>query len=62
MRFGKATLFALALVLVPALAFGGVSGTSSVDFGTGIYQGYWCYTIDFTWLLSGRSDCPPNVF
>lgn len=49
MRFGKATVFTLALVLVPALAIGGVSGTSSVDFGTGEFEGYWCYTIDFTW-------------
>jgi hypothetical protein len=37
------------LLLTPTLAFAGVSGTSSVDYGTGEFEGYWCYTIDFTW-------------
>jgi hypothetical protein len=36
-------------LLVPGLATAGVSATSSVDFGTGEFEGYWCYTIDFTW-------------
>jgi hypothetical protein len=49
MQTGKVTLLTLALVLIHSLAFGGVSGTSSVDFGTGEFDGYWCYTIDFTW-------------
>jgi hypothetical protein len=76
MRFGKATLFTMALVLVPVLAFGGVSGTSTVSFGTGVFQGYWCYSIDFTWdspqSLSNLSNflgleglacaCDPGLF
>lgn len=76
MRFGKVTLLALALMLVPALAFGGVSGTSSVDFGTGEFAGYWCYTVDFSWTsaqsLSNLSNfigldglecaCEPGLF
>jgi hypothetical protein len=37
------------LCLVPVLSHAGISGTSTVEEGTGEFAGYWCYTIEFTW-------------
>lgn len=76
MRFGKYLVLAVALCLAPTLAVAGVSGTATVDIGTGAFEGYWCYTIDFTWdsafSLSNLSNfvgldglecaCDPGIF
>lgn len=76
MRIGSVFLLLLTLIVTPTLAFAGVSGTSSVDFGSGEFEGYWCYTIDFTWdspqSLSNLSNfvgldalecaCDPGIF
>jgi hypothetical protein len=49
MRTGRLFLATVALCLLPSLAMGAVSGTSTVDYGTGEFAGYWCYTIEFSW-------------
>lgn len=46
---GRIAPLVLALALLPSLALAGVSGTSTVEYGTGEFAGYWCYTIEFTW-------------
>lgn len=40
---------AFALMILPLASLAAVSGTATVDFGTGEFQGYWCYTIEITW-------------
>lgn len=77
MRTGKLWfLFLLIVLVVPRPASAGVSGTATVEYGTGEFAGYWCYTIDFTWdtpqSLSNLSNfvgldglacaCDPGIF
>ena len=44
-------IFALvcAFAALPLAAAAAVSGTATVDYGTGEFEGYWCYTIEFSW-------------
>lgn len=45
-----ALLCSLVLALVfAAPASAGISATSTVEVGSGEFDGYWCYTIDFNW-------------
>jgi hypothetical protein len=76
MKPGIVCLSLCALIALPLAALAGVSGTATVDFGTGEFEGYWCYTIDFTWdtpySLSNISSfvgleglacaCDPGIF
>ena len=39
----------LAMLLTPAAAFAGVTGTSTVSVGTGEFAEYWCYTVTYSW-------------
>lgn len=76
MKLGIVCLSLLALFVAPHAATAGVSGTVTVDYGTGEFAGYWCYTIEFTWdtpnSLSNISSfvgleglacaCDPGIF
>jgi len=37
------------MLLIPAAAFAGVTGTSTVSVGTGEFAEYWCYTVTYSW-------------
>jgi len=74
MKFGIVIL--CVLLSLPLAAWAGVSGTATVSYGTGEFEGYWCYTIEFTWdtpfSLSNLSNfvgleglacaCDPGIF
>lgn len=50
MKIGIVSLALVAALLTPcAVLAQSVSGTATVDYGTGEFEGYWCYTIEFTW-------------
>jgi hypothetical protein len=49
MRFGIVCASLIALLLLPTTSLAAVSGTASVDYGSGEFEGYWCYTIEITW-------------
>lgn len=76
MKLGIVCLSLCTLLAFPLAALAGVSGTATVDYGTGEFEGYWCYRIDFTWdspySLSNLSNflgleglacaCEPGIF
>jgi len=76
MKLARVLVTVFALLALPAAALAGVSGTSTVGYGTGEFEGYWCYTITFTWdspySLSNLSNfvgleglacaCDPGIF
>jgi hypothetical protein len=76
MRLARILVSVLAIVALPAAALAGVSGTSTMGYGTGEFEGYWCYEITFTWdspfSLSNLSNfvgleglvcaCDPGIF
>ena len=49
MKFAIVCLSVLALLVLPLASEAAVSGTATVDFGTGEFEGYWCYTIEIAW-------------